>query len=50
MVDKHVLVYLDIILVYSDSATNHKEHLRSLLKQLGEQKLYAKKVSLASLR
>ena len=42
MIDKYIFGFLDDVLVYSDSATKHEEHLRSLLQWLRELKLYAK--------
>ena len=40
--DKFVVVFIDDILVYSKSEQEHKEHLRIVLSQLREHKLYAK--------
>ena len=40
-IDKFVLVYLDDILVYSNSAEEHVEHLRLVFEALRKQKLYA---------
>ena len=37
-----VLVYLDDILVYSDTAEKHKTHLQQVFNQLCEHKLQAK--------
>jgi hypothetical protein len=41
-IDKFVLVYLDDILIYSNSAEEHREHLRLVLEVLREHKLYAR--------
>lgn len=41
--DRFVLVYLDDILVFSQFAEEHREHLRLVLEKLREAKLYAKK-------
>ncbi|WVZ63904.1 hypothetical protein U9M48_013498 [Paspalum notatum var. saurae] len=40
--DKFVVVFIDDILIYSKSEEEHKEHLRIVLTQLREHKLYAK--------
>ncbi|WVZ80774.1 hypothetical protein U9M48_028227 [Paspalum notatum var. saurae] len=40
--DKVVVVFIDDILIYSKSEEEHKEHLRIVLTQLREHKLYAK--------
>jgi hypothetical protein len=40
--DKFVLVFLDDIIVYSDSLEDHERHLRLALQQLRKQRLYAK--------
>ncbi|GAU47917.1 hypothetical protein TSUD_404700 [Trifolium subterraneum] len=40
--DKFVVVFIDDILVYSKSEEEHKEHLRIVLQDLKEKKLYAK--------
>lgn len=42
MIGKHVLVYLDDILVFSKSAEEHLQHLRLVLQRLREHKFYAK--------
>src|SRR6202165_937189 len=41
-IDKFVLVYLDDILVYSNSAEEHQEHLRLVFEALRKHKLYAR--------
>ena len=41
-IDKFVLVYLDDILIYSNSAEKHREHLRLILEALRAAKLFAK--------
>ena len=41
-IDKFVLVYLDDILVYSNSEEEHLEHLRLVLEALRKHKLYAR--------
>ena len=40
--NKFVLVFLDDIIVYSDTLEEHEEHVRQALKRLREQRLYAK--------
>jgi len=40
--DKFVVVFIDDILVYSKTRTEHANHLQMVLKTLKEQKLYAK--------
>ncbi|WVZ51710.1 hypothetical protein U9M48_002825 [Paspalum notatum var. saurae] len=40
--DKFVVVFIDDILIYSKSEKDHEEHLRIVLTQLREHKLYAK--------
>src|SRR5271169_1506102 len=41
-IDKFVLVYLDDILIYSNSAEEHREHLKLVLEALRNAKLYLK--------
>src|SRR5436305_374185 len=41
-IDKFVLVYLDDILVYSNSEEEHREHLKLVFEKLREHQLYAK--------
>ena len=40
--DRFVIVFIDDILVYSRSAEEHADHLRTVLRTLQEQQLYAK--------
>ena len=40
--DKFVIVFIDDILVYSKSAEDHEQHLRSVLETLRREQLYAK--------
>ncbi|KAI3678392.1 hypothetical protein L6452_37682 [Arctium lappa] len=40
--DKSVIVFIDDILVYSRSETEHKQHLREVLEVLRKERLYAK--------
>ncbi|XP_035834062.1 uncharacterized protein LOC110881072 [Helianthus annuus] len=42
MLDKSVIVFIDNILVYSRSKTEHMRHLREVLEVLRKEKLYAK--------
>jgi hypothetical protein len=41
-IDKFVLVYLDDILIYSNSEEEHREHLKLVLQALREHQLYAR--------
>src|SRR5436190_9085552 len=41
-IDKFILVYLDDILVYSNSEEEHREHLRLVFEALRKHRLYAK--------
>src|SRR6266496_361361 len=41
-IDKFMLVYLDDILIYSNSAEEHRKHLRLVLEGLRASKLFAK--------
>ena len=40
--DKFVIVFIDDILIYSQSKDEHREHLRIILQILKEKQLYAK--------
>jgi hypothetical protein len=40
--DKFVVVFIDDILIYSKSEAEHADHLRIVLQQLRDHKLYAK--------
>src|SRR3954467_10200483 len=40
--DKFVIVFIDDILIYSKSEEDHELHLRTILKTLRENQLYAK--------
>ena len=40
--DKFVVVFIDDILIYSETAEEHEEHLRVVLSRLREYKLYVK--------
>ena len=40
--DKFIVVFINDILVYSKTAVEHEEHLKAVLQQLQEKKLYAK--------
>jgi hypothetical protein len=40
--DRFVVVFIDDILIYSETAEEHEEHLRIVLGRLRQQKLYAK--------
>ena len=42
MLDVHVIIYLDDILVYSDDPTEHKKHVREVLRCLCQNELYCK--------
>jgi ribonuclease HI len=40
--DRFVVVFIDVILIYSETTEEHEEHLRMVLERLRQQKLYAK--------
>ena len=40
--DKFIIVFIDNILIYSESREEHEEHLKIALRLLKEHKLYAK--------
>jgi len=40
--DKFMVVFIDDILIYSETTEEHEEHLRVVLSRLREHKLYAK--------
>jgi hypothetical protein len=40
--DRFVMVFIDDILIYSETTEEHEEHLRVMLERLRQQKLYAK--------
>jgi hypothetical protein len=40
--DRFVVVFIDYILIYSKSETDHEEHLRLVLQKLRDNQLYAK--------
>jgi hypothetical protein len=40
--DRFVVVFIDEILIYSETTEEHEEHLRIVLERLRQQKLYAK--------
>jgi hypothetical protein len=40
--DRFVVVFIDDILIYSETTEEHEEHLRVMLERLRQQKLYAK--------
>ena len=42
MLDVHVIIYLDDILVYSDDPKEHKKHVREVLRHLRLNGLYCK--------
>jgi hypothetical protein len=42
VLDLFVVVFIDDILIYSETAEEHEEHLRIVLEKLRQQKLYAK--------
>ena len=42
MLDVHVIIYLDDILVYSDDPTEHKKHVREVLRRLRQNGLFCR--------
>lgn len=40
--DKYVIVFIDDILIYSESQEDHEQHLWMTLERLRQEKLYAK--------
>jgi hypothetical protein len=40
--DRFIVVFIDDILIYSKSDSDHEEHLRMVLQKLRDNKLYAK--------
>ena len=40
--DRFVIIFIDDILIYSKSQTEHEQHLRIILQMLREHQLYAK--------
>ena len=42
MLDVHVIIYLDEILIYSDDPTEHKKHVREVLRRLHLHGLFCK--------
>ena len=40
--DRFVIIFIDDILIYSKSQTEHEQHLRIILQMLREYQLYAK--------
>ena len=40
LLDICVVIYLDDILIYSDDLTNHKDHVKEVLKRLQDNGLY----------
>ena len=42
MLDVHVIIYLDDILIYSDDPAEHKKHVREVLRRLRQNGLYCK--------
>ena len=42
LLDVHVIIYLDDILVYSDDPAQHKEHVREVLRHLRKHGLFAR--------
>ena len=42
LLDVHVIIYLDDILIYSDDPSEHKKHVREVLRRLRQNGLYCK--------
>ena len=42
LLDVHVIIYLDDILIYSDNPADHKKHVREVLRRLCANGLYAR--------
>ena len=42
LLDVHVIIYLDDILIYSDNPEDHKKHVREVLRRLSANGLYAR--------
>src|ERR1700719_977792 len=42
LLDVHVIIYLDDILIYSDDPAEHKKHVREVLRRLQKHGLYAR--------
>jgi hypothetical protein len=45
--DKFVVVFIDDILIYSKNEEEHAQHIRIILTQMREHKLYAKSASVS---
>jgi hypothetical protein len=44
LLNDFVIIYLDNILIYSKDKTEHKKHVKRVLKRLQKFKLYAKRL------
>uniref|UniRef100_A0A8C5QSG8 Gypsy retrotransposon integrase-like protein 1 n=1 Tax=Leptobrachium leishanense TaxID=445787 RepID=A0A8C5QSG8_9ANUR len=42
ILDSYIIIYLDDILIYSEDLKAHREHVKTVLRRLQEQRLYAK--------